>query len=319
MLDPADQDTLLEFARSVARGLSDTPRWLQCQYLYDSTGSALFDEITRQPEYYLTRTENAILAQHAAEIRELTGRVTLIELGSGSSVKTDHLLRAYTANGESLRYVPVDVSETALRSAAADIRRRHPDIDPSGIVGRYEAAFPLFRNHSPCMVLFLGSTVGNLNRDESLLFWTDLSESLSPGDFVLLGADLVKDVELLEAAYNDKAGVTARFTKNLVARINRDLGATVDLDEIEHVSRYNVEWQRIETFVKFLSDQDIYLEPLDQKFTIGAGEMVMSEISRKFVLENLIEYLRAFGLTSRRVFSDEKEWFGVLLLQRDAT
>lgn len=319
VLDATHEDSLLEFARSVARGLSDTPRWLQCRYLYDAAGSVLFDEITKQPEYYLTRTENAILAEHAATIRELTGPVTLIELGSGSSVKTDHLLRAYTAGGESLRYVPVDVSETALHEAAERIMRRHPAIDPAGIVGQYEAAFPLFRQHSPCMVLFLGSTIGNLNRDESLLFWTDLSENLAPGDFVLVGVDLVKDIAVLEAAYNDQAGVTARFTKNIVTRINRELGASIDLDEVKHVSQYNEEWQRIETYLKFMSDQEVAIEPLDQSFSIAEGELVMTEISRKFVVENLLTYLTAFGLRERRVFTDGREWFAVMLLQRDDT
>jgi L-histidine N-alpha-methyltransferase len=318
VLDATDEAAVHEFARAVVRRLSDTPRWLPCYYLYDARGSELFERITAQPEYYLTRTENAILADSAQAIREITGPVTLIELGSGSSVKTDHLLAAYTTGGESLRYVPVDVSESALRAATAAIAARHPDVDPTGIVGRYEVAFPQFREHSPCMVLFLGSTVGNLNRDESLVFWADLSENLMPGDFVLLGADLVKDEALLNAAYNDQAGVTAQFTKNIFRRINRDLGANVDLEQIEHVARYNPEWQRIEISVRFLTDQAVYVEPLGQTVSIAAGDEVMTEISRKFVLDDFVRYLAAFGLRLRRAFTDERNWFAVLLLERES-
>ncbi len=314
---PPKSEVVLQFAQAVAAGLSDTPKWLPCRYLYDERGSALFEQITEQPEYYLTQTEASILEKHADDIRDVTGPMTLIELGSGSSVKTDYILRAYSKEYEYVLYVPVDVSKSALNGAEESIRERHPAIDVSGIVGQYETAFPLFEQHSPSMVIFLGSTVGNFNRSESVDFWTRVADHLASGDFFLLGADLETDVQILEAAYNDSAGVTAQFTKNIFARINRDLGARVDLDAIEHEARYNREWRRIEIYVNFLRDQKVYLEPLDQTLDISAGESVMTEISRKFVLDDLTVHVASFGFTVHRIFTDDRNYFALLLLKRD--
>ncbi len=311
-----DPEATLEFARAAAVGLTDTPRWLPCQYLYDARGSSLFEEITRQPEYYPTRTEARILERHAPDIRDATGRVTLIELGSGSSVKTSYLLSAYAeAHGE-VGYVPVDVSASALEHARERIGRLHPSVRVDGIEGRYEEAFPQFHRHSPAMVVFLGSTIGNFNNGESLAFWRRVERELVPGDYFLLGADLVKDTAVLEAAYNDSAGVTASFTTNLFTRMNRELGAGVDLAQVEHVARYNEDWQRVEIFVRFNRAQTVRIEPLDLSVDIGAGEMVMVEISRKFVLADLTRYLATLGLAVRGVFTDERRWFGLLLLQK---
>ncbi len=307
---------MLEFARAAATGLTDTPRWLPCQYLYDAEGSALFEEITRLPEYYPTRTEARILERHAADIRDATGPVTLIELGSGSSVKTSYVLSAYAEASGAVTYVPVDVSAAALEQAQARISRLHPTVRVEGMVGRYDDVFPRFRSHSPAMVLFLGSTIGNFNHGESLAFWQRVSRELTPGDYFLLGADLVKDVSVLEAAYNDAAGITAAFTANLFARMNRELGAGIDLGHLEHVARYNEDWQRIEIFARFTKGQRVRIEPLDLDVDIGAGEMVMVEISRKFVLRDLTAYLETFGFAVRDVFTDKRGWFGLLLLQK---
>jgi L-histidine N-alpha-methyltransferase len=305
-----------EFARDVAIGLTDTPRWLPCQYLYDAEGSRLFEEITRQPEYYPTRTEAAILEAAAGAIAERTGSVSLIELGSGSSRKTSLLLDAYTAAFESVTYVPVDVSEAAIRGAERRFAELHPEVEFAGIVGRYEEAFSLFREHAPAMVMFLGSTIGNFNNGESLRFWRQVARALEPGDFFLLGVDLVKDRTVLEAAYNDAAGVTARFTRNLFVRMNRELDAGVDVDAVEHVARYNDEWQRIEIFARFTTDQLVRVGPLDLAIPVEAGETVMTEISRKFVLDHLEPYVGLFGFHVVERYADERNWFGVLLLQR---
>ncbi len=307
---------VLEFARAAAAGLTDTPRWLPCQYLYDATGSQLFEEITRQPEYYQTRTEAAILASAAPEIRAQTGIVTLIELGSGSSEKTDHLLRAYAVGNEIVRYVPVDVSGAAIRQATDRLATEHPDVEVSGLVGRYEESFPLFREHSPSMVVFLGSTIGNFNHEESLHFWRSVTEHLEAGDHFLLGVDLVKDAAVLEAAYNDAAGVTRAFTNNLFVRMNRELGAGIDVDQVEHVAHYNTEWQQMEIYGRFATAQAVRIEPLDATIEIGTGEHVMVEISRKFVLEKLATYLSVLGFELEDVFTDERDWFAVLLLKR---
>jgi L-histidine N-alpha-methyltransferase len=309
-------DTVMTFARSVAVGLSDEPKWLHCRFLYDAEGSRLFEEITEQPEYYPTRTEAAILAQHADEIREITGPRALVELGSGYSVKTEHLLSAYSRHGGKVRYVPVDVSVSALREASRSIGEHFADVQFTGINGTYASAFRVFRQLAPQMVVFLGSTIGNFNEAETTAFWKSVAGHLPVGDFLLLGVDLVKDVGVLEAAYNDTAGVTARFTRNYFARINRELGAEIDLSQIEHVAVWNAERDRMEIFARFNSTQHIRIGPLDESFEIRPGERILIEISRKFRLPELTAELSRFGFEVRRSFTDEKEWFALLLLER---
>ena len=313
---PPPDAAVRDFARAVALGLSDAPRWVPARFLYDAAGSALFEQISELPEYYLTRTEAAILAGAAPEISRLTGPATLIELGSGSSVKTDHLLRAYTRGNGSLRYVPVDVSAAALQVATARIGNRLPSVAVAGVNGEYESAFPLLARYAPSLLLFLGSTVGNLNHEESVMFWRRVADAMPAGNHLLLGVDLVKDPALLQAAYNDAAGVTARFTRNLFARMNRELDAGLDVDRIEHVARWNEAWQRIEIFGRFQSTQRLAIRPLGLELTIPEGEQVMTEVSRKFVLPRLTAYLACFGFDLVRAFTDERQWFAVLLLQK---
>ncbi|MGD2136061.1 MAG: L-histidine N(alpha)-methyltransferase [Gemmatimonadales bacterium] len=303
-------------AHAVAVGLSDTPRWLPSRYLYDARGSALFEEITKQPEYYLTRTEAGILEHAVPEIAAATGAVSLIELGSGYSIKTSHLLNAYTAAHGRVTYVPVDVSQAALAAAQARIAEFHPAVVVAPIVGRYEEAFPLLRRHAPAVVAFLGSTIGNFNHGESLTFWRQVTNAMETGDHFLLGVDLVKEPAVLEAAYNDAAGVTPAFTKNLFARLNRELDAGIGLDAIEHVARYNEEWQRIEISGRFRTAQAVHVRPLGLTIEVGAGERVMTEISRKFVVHDLMRYLACYGLDTAHVWTDEREWFAVLLLRK---
>ena len=315
----ASNATILEFARAAAIGLTDTPRWLPSRYLYDARGSQLFEQICTQPEYYPTRTEAAILEAASPAIRDVTGPVTLIELGSGSSIKTDHLLRAYSGDGTAVRYVPVDVSASILRIASERIGEAFPTVDVDGLHGRYEDAFPLLAEHHPALLMFLGSTIGNLNHAESLAFWRHVSRSMPDGSWLLLGADLVKDQALLEAAYNDAAGVSAAFTLNLFARMNRELDAAIQLDQLQHAATWNPSWQRIEIGARFQSDQDVYLAPLDRTIHIAAGDLVMTEISRKFILSHLIEYASCFGFRAAHVATDPKEWFAVLLLQKEGS
>lgn len=306
-----------EFATAVAIGLSDSPKWIPSRFLYDAQGSALFERICETPEYYPTRTESAILARHAAEFARHTGAVTLIELGSGSAVKTDHLLRAYADGATPVRYVPVDVSASILRVARERIEREFHSVEVQGVHGEYARAFPLLTRYDPAMLVFLGSTIGNLDRSEALQFWTAVAEAAPPGGYVLLGADLVKDRSVIEAAYNDAAGVTAQFTKNLFARMNRELGSGIDLAAIEHVARYNAAWRRVEISVRFTKTQQVDVEPLGRRFTVHAGEHVLTEISRKFVVDDLAAYLAGFGFALEHVATDERDWFAVLLLRKE--
>jgi L-histidine Nalpha-methyltransferase len=309
-------DPVLDFARSVALGLSDHPLWLPCRYLYDAPGSRLFEQICETPEYYLTRTETTLLDASVATISRLTGDRTLVELGAGNARKTERILAAFTRDYGAAQYVPVDISGDALAETANALAARHPGVSIRGLHGTYEAAFPLLRRLSPLVLLFLGSTLGNLNQTEAAAFWGRVQRALTPGDFVLLGVDLVKDAAIIDAAYNDAAGWSAAFTKNIFTRMNRELGSEIDLDGIEHEAAYRPGWQRVEIFARMTRRQQVRLAPLDRTITLEPGERVMTEISRKFEVAELRTYLSVFGLETVHTFTDPRRWYALLLLRR---
>jgi iron(II)-dependent oxidoreductase len=304
------------FAQSIVRGLSDTPRWLSCRYLYDAEGSALFEAITRQPEYYLTRTEDALLRLHAPALRSHIGSSTLVELGSGSSSKTRHLLRAWTAGAQRARYVPIDISHEILAASAASLDHEFPALEVSALAGTYEQAFARLREFSPLVLLFLGSSLGNFDCEETAAFLDRVAAGLSPGDHLLLGLDLVKDTATLEAAYNDGAGVSAAFTRNLFARMNRDLGTRLDLDAIEHVAYWNAGRERIDIFARFTRAAVLELPQLGRRFRLAAGEMVLTEVSRKFRLPEMTAVGARHGFDTVATFVDAAYPFALLLLRR---
>ena len=305
-----------ELAASVVTGLSRRPRALESRFLYDERGSELYESITRQPEYYLTRTEAALLRRHAGAIRDTTGPVTIIELGSGSAVKTQVLLGAYVEGGAAARYVPVDVSDAALVQAAADIEQHHPTVSVVSVHGTFETAIKLLGCVSPVMGVFLGSSIANLDEDEERRFWARAAGEMKPGGFFLLGVDLVKAKQRLDAAYDDAAGVTAAFTKNLFVRMNRELGAGLDVEAIAHEAEYVPERERVEIHARFRKAQTLHVRPLKRRFRLSAGERVLVEISRKYRVETLTPRLEAAGFGVRQVFTDPAKDFALLLLQR---
>ncbi len=305
-----------EFASSVVSGLSKEPRELECRYLYDTRGSELYERITEQPEYYPARTEATILAGSAGEIRQITGPVTILELGSGSSCKTHSLLEPYLERNEEQCYVPVDVSESALKQATREMARRHERVQVVSVHGTYEMAMRLLGSASPAMAVFLGSSIGNFKEDEEDAFWSRMSDEMLPGDFFLLGVDLVKDERLLHAAYNDSAGVTAAFTKNLFVRMNRELGSGLDIEEIEHQARYVSDRRQVEIHARFLKNQTLHVEPLGRSFDIRKQERILVEVSRKYRIEEVGRRLASYGFRVRRVFTDDRNWFALMLLQR---
>jgi len=304
------------FAQSIVRGLSDTPRWLSCRYLYDAEGSALFEAITRQPEYYLTRTEDALLAAHAIALRAYVGPSTLVELGSGNSSKTRHLLRAWTGGGQQARYVPIDISREILEASAAALDADFPTLTVSALAGTYEQAFTRLREFSPLVLLFLGSSLGNFNRSETAAFLAQVADALSPGDHLLLGLDLVKEPRTLEAAYDDAAGVSAAFTRNLFARMNSELGTRLDLDAIQHVAYWNETSERIDIFARFTKPAIIELPELGRRFRLAAGEMVLTEVSRKFRLPEMSAIAARHGFDTVATRTDPQFAFALQLLRR---
>lgn len=303
------------FAHSVARGLSDHPRWLHCRYLYDETGSALFGEITQQPEYYLTRAETEILTYQSDEIREAAGPVPLVELGAGMATKTRHLLSAWVRAGETVEYIPIDIDASVLTAAAGRLALEFPGISITGLATSYERGLDLIEGLSPLCLVFLGSTIGNFNPRETDAFLTRLRGALSPEDQLLLGVDLVKPVEELEAAYNDAAGVSQEFTRNLFRRMNRELGTAIPVEAIDHVAYWNDRLERIEIYAQFRHAASVELPSIHRRFRVAAGEMILTEISRKYRLEGVESDFARFGFKLERSFSDPADRFGLLLFR----
>lgn len=307
-----------EFARSVEEGLQARPRRLDSRWLYDARGSELFEAITRVPEYYPTRAETEILARHAREIRAICGSGTLVELGSGSSTKTRLLLEAWCAF-PGAHYAPVDTCSAALEEAAAGLRGTFPTLEITGVHGGFEDVFPRLGAFSPVTVAFLGSTIGNFEDPGLDQFLSGLASHLDAGDHFLLGIDLVKDPEVLEAAYDDAAGVTAEFTRNLFHRMNRELGTSIDVDQVRHHARWNPELEQIEIDAEFLAETRISLRGAAQTFTIAAGERIRTEVSRKFRVEGMQERLAHHGFEPAGAWLDEERRFALLLGRRSAS
>jgi L-histidine N-alpha-methyltransferase len=287
----------------VLAGLAATPKVLSPVWFYDETGSRLFDEITRLPEYYLTRAERSILEAHAGEVVRRSGADTLVELGSGTSEKTRLLLDAMAAAGALRRFVPLDVSEEVLREAADGIAAAY-GIEVRAVVGDFSRHLGEIPRGGRRLVAFLGSTIGNLDPAERARFLTDLRATLDEGDGLLLGTDLVKDRGRLLAAYDDAAGVTAAFNRNVLRVLNAELGGDFDPDAFEHVARWDEDARWIEMRLRSRRAQVVTLAAVERTVRFDAGEEVRTEISAKFTPEQVDRELRAAGFRPAHGWSD---------------
>jgi L-histidine N-alpha-methyltransferase len=308
---PVDAGTALR--ADVLAGLTATPKTLPPRWFYDERGSELFDEITRLPEYYPTRTERALLAAHAGEIAAASGADTLVELGSGTSEKTRLLLGSLAAAGTLRRFVPVDVDPSVLRAAGAAIIAEHPDIAVDAVVADFTTHLDDLPRDGRRLVAFLGSTIGNLEPGPRADFLTTLAGTLRPGDSFLLGTDLVKDAGRLVRAYDDSAGVTAAFNRNVLAVLDRELGADFDLDAFEHVALWDAEHEWIEMRLRSRRAQVVHLAALDLEVRFDAGEELRTEVSAKFRRAGIERELAAAGLQLTHWWSDETGDFAVSL------
>ena len=273
-----------QFAEDVRDGLSKGAKSLPCVYFYDGRGSRLFEDICDQPEYYPTRAEREIIRERADDIAAIApDPVQVVELGSGSSAKTVHLLEALLEARERVTYLPVDVSRDVLNESAAQLRETFPPLVVKPVAARYEEGLRAVDSHGGgVFLLWLGSSIGNLEKEEAGSFLAELRSRLSSGDRMLIGIDLVKGREVLEEAYNDEAGVTAEFNLNLLARINRDLGGTFDLDNFRHVAIYNAGKGRVEMYLQSCCDQAVTIKSLDMKVTFREDERIHTENSHKY-------------------------------------
>nr|WP_202439158.1 L-histidine N(alpha)-methyltransferase [Streptomyces sp. SID8356] len=294
----------------VLSGLTRHPKTLPPKWFYDARGSELFEEITRLPEYYPTRAEREILEERSEEIAAVSGARTVIELGSGSSEKTRHLLRALTGLES---YVPVDVSESALTGAAESLLVDHPGLSVHALIADFTGGLALPGTPGPRLVAFLGGTIGNLLPEERAGFLHSVRSLLSPGDTLLLGTDLVKDEETLVAAYDDAAGVTAAFNKNVLSVVNRELGADFPLDAFDHVAVWNPEQRWIEMRLRARRALKVKIRELDLVVPFEAGEEVRTEVSAKFRPEDVREELAAAGLRLAQWWTDAEGRFALSL------
>jgi L-histidine N-alpha-methyltransferase len=303
---PADQAAGME--ADVREGLARKPKELSPKYFYDERGSQLFEAITELEEYYPTRRERQILVERSAEIVAAAGDpATLIELGSGSAAKTRHLLSAMRDAGSLRTYVPVDISEEITRETAAALVEEYPGLDVHGLVCDFEAHLertPTTTEAGPRLIAFLGGTVGNLYPDERAAFLTRIANLLDSSDHLLLGTDLVKEPARLKLAYDDPAGVTAEFNKNVLCVLNRELGGDFDPVAFEHLARWDAEHEWMDIGLRSLVDQDVYLGALDLTAHFDAGEVMRTEISTKFTRPRLEESYAGTGLTMTDWFTD---------------
>lgn len=301
----------------VAAGLTSVPKELPPKWFYDDAGSALFDRITRLPEYYPTRRERWILEQRAPDVAKLSGATSLVELGSGTSEKTRLLLDAFTAAGGLRRFVPFDVSEATLRQAAVVVAREYPGLVVHGVVGDFDHHLGAIPAGDRRLVAFLGGTVGNLDPKQRAQFLADLASILAPGDGLLLGTDLVKDPRRLVAAYDDGAGVTAAFNRNVLSVVNRELGADFVLERFDHVATYDPDQEWIEMRLRAKAGHRVRVVDLDVDVSFHRGEEMRTEISAKFRREGLQAELAEAGLALARWWTDPDGDFALSLSFRE--
>ncbi|MCV7103823.1 L-histidine N(alpha)-methyltransferase [Mycobacterium palustre] len=299
--------------RDVSDGLRQTPKSLPPKWFYDSVGSDLFDQITRLPEYYPTRAEAEILRARSGDIASASQADTLVELGAGTSEKTRRLLDALRERGSLRGFVPFDVDAGVLSATAAAVQREYPGVEINAVCGDFEEHLTEIPGGGRRLFVFLGSTIGNLTPGPRAEFLSTLAAVMSPGDTLLLGTDLVKDSNRLVRAYDDAAGVTARFNRNVLAVINRQLDADFDVDAFQHVARWNGEAERIEMWLRAGSRQRVRIGALDLTVEFDAGEEMLTEVSCKFRPDGVSAELSDAGLRQIRWWTDEAGDFGLSL------
>jgi L-histidine N-alpha-methyltransferase len=317
LVDLLPEDLRAEFGRHVAAGLTAAPKRLSCRYFYDREGSRLFEAICALPEYYLTRAETAILREHVHDVAaDFPRDVTVIELGSGSAKKTRLLLEALLHGRRKLRYVPIDICRPVLEESATALLRLFPELDIVAVAAEYHEGLRqvLSESSAPKLVLWLGSNIGNFERTDAGAFLRQVGDTLRAGDRVLVGVDLRKDRAVLEAAYDDAAGVTAAFNRNLLARINDELNGNFDLSAFQHRAIYDVDKGRIEMYLVSTRSQRVTIGRLGLEVAFAAGEQIHTENSYKYSLPEMEAVAAAAGLHIERCWQDAEGRFRLHVL-----
>jgi L-histidine N-alpha-methyltransferase len=302
-----------DLAEDVRKGLTKTPKELPPKYFYDARGAELFEQICELPEYYLTRTERALLEQIADGVVASCQPTTLVEFGSGSARKTRILLDAMARRALLSCYVPIDVNEELLRQTAQALSADYPGLRVHALVGDFEEPVEILRDGGPRLITFLGSTIGNLATAEAVRFLRNVARLLTPEDRFLLGTDLAKDVDVVERAYNDAAGVTAAFNRNILSVINHNLGARFDPNRFEHLAFYNKDESRIEMHLVAREAHRVSIDAIDLTVDFARGESIRTEISCKYTRTTVEAMLADAGLRLLRWDTDEDRLFAVSL------
>src|SRR5271157_3304574 len=302
-------------ALAVREGLSATPKRLPCWLLYDEIGSELFEQITELPEYYLTRTERSILEMYAGDILQRAGpSLTLVELGAGTATKTCILIEELLQFQSRVLFYPIDVSPSALDEAMRQLGRQFPSLRVNPIVADYTGGVPaLSRISGRKLVLYIGSSIGNFEPPEAVRMLRRIRQTLRAGDALLLGADFAKSSKILLPAYNDSQGVTARFSKNILARLNRELEADFDLDRFCHMALWNRRDSRMEIYLESTAPQSVFVPALDMDVSFKPGERIHTENSYKYTDAMIESILHQSGFALEQTWCDRKKWFGVHL------
>ncbi len=297
----------------VRRGLEQSPRELPCRYFYDALGCQLFDAITELPEYYLTRAETEILSRYAVQVIERTKPEFIVELGAGSCTKTRLLIDAGLACGSLRGFIPFDISRSSIDRVTSELSDVYPGLAIRGIVGDFATQLAMIPRLRRQLVMFLGSTIGNLADDECKRFFQSIRSLLRPDDAFFIGFDLVKDESQLLAAYNDSQGVTLRFNLNLLRRLNRELGADFDLEAFRHIAIYNRGLAQMEMYLESQKLQVVTIPGAEMRVTFGEGERIHTEISRKFTRQQVEALFVKAGMTMVGWYTDGANRFAVAL------
>lgn len=305
-----------QMLRDVRQGLSKSPKQLSPKYFYDERGSELFEEITQLPEYYLTRAERSLLEQKIGSIVKTVRPCSLVELGAGSATKTRLILDAMRNNGCAECYVPIDVSRDFLEATAAQLKADYPDVKIVPVVSDITEPFALPSLAGPTLVAFLGSTIGNFPRDSAVTLLSHVSRLMSPGDRFMLGADLIKDHEVISRAYNDASGVTAAFNLNILERLNRELNADFQLSDFQHRAFYNPDNHRVEMHLVASRDHKVIIPEIGE-IRFQKGESILTELSYKYDREILEEILVSSGLVLEQWIPDDDATFALALARAE--
>lgn len=329
-----DSDSISDFSADVTAGLSSQQKFLSSKYFYDKIGSELFEQISALPEYYVTRTEAKIMQDNSSRLTRIIDRssdrvvdkgICIVELGSGSSAKTRILLRQLVAEKKKVCYFPIDISRTMLCETASRLKNEFPSIDTLGVPGHYDFGIDQvsrIANANPStvpkrkLILFLGSSIGNFEKSQVISFLRMLREKMDPKrDMLLVGFDLHKKTKILNAAYNDSRGITAKFNFNLLTRINRELDANFVLERFTHRSFYNRIHRRIEMHLISKMDQSVYIGASGKPFGFRRGESIHTENSYKYSIHQIRDLAEQSGLEIQRNFVDSRQWFSLTLFR----